>query len=108
MSFKLLKQVIAHLKKTSSCPFCKTRFIDDSFLVLATSVSLTGVCAGLFLVMCPKCSAQAFAMVEIGSAAEKLKKEFIRIRTKPTSPNISANEILDMHNFLKSWQGDVK
>ena len=47
-------------------------------------------------------------MVEIGSAAEKLKKEFIRIRTKPTSPNISANEILDMHNFLKSWQGDVK
>lgn len=113
MSFKLLKQVIAHLRKTSKCPSCGSEFSEDFLYVLATGAN-PGPEGGhaLFFVMCRKCSVHAFVFVEVTSITARLKKEHIRIQTK-TAPagamaGIDVNEVLDMHNFLKDWQGDVK
>lgn len=36
-----------------------------------------------------------------------LSDESIRVSTKQAS-EISTNEVLDMHNFLKNFQGDLK
>ena len=108
MSFKLLKQVIAFIKKESKCPFCTGGFIDDAIFILGTSANAGPImCSGLFFVICPKCFAQAFVMVEVTNITGELKKEFIHITTK-SAQGISINEVLDMHNFLKSWEGDVK
>ena len=100
MSFKLLKEIIAAFKQKSSCPFCKSKFSDESIFVLATNMTpptCVGGGNGLFFVVCPKCTAHSFVMMEI---------------TNPNNQNqgvsISTNEVLDMHNFLKEWQGDVK
>lgn len=109
MSFKLLKKLIAHLKKAYRCPGCKSFFPDDSIYTLATTPDCCDkTCAGLFYLICPTCPTQAFVFVEVSHPTlADLKKEFIRIRTKPAG-NISINEVLDMRNFLRSWQGDVK
>lgn len=112
MSFKLLKQVITHLKKTAKCPRCSSLFDDDSIFVLATSSTGTdSACNSLLAVVCPNCTSQAFIMIEVTNITTRLKKDFIRIHTK-TAPrgnggNISDDDILDMHNFLRSWQGDL-
>lgn len=104
MSFKLLKQLVTHLRQKTICPFCKIRFPEDSFFVLATSMDfLTG--AGLFFIVCPKCFAQAFLFAEVTNVTAKLREENIRVQTK-SAKGVTMDEILDMHNFLKTWQGD--
>lgn len=118
MPFKLLKQLISHLRRSSACPFCKTQFEEDAIFILATNGAEPGdMCSGLFFVICPKCRAHALVMAEVTNITDRLKKQYIRIQTKaiPQSmqmqnknKGVSANEILDMHNFLKSWQGDMK
>lgn len=108
MSFKLLKQVIAHLRQKSICPYCKSRFNDDSIFILATSTTTdAAACNGIFFVVCPKCNASAFVAVEVSSITQKLKNQHIKMETTATPDGISTNEVLDMHNFLKSWEGDV-
>lgn len=65
----------------------------------------------VFFVMCQKCHAHAFVFVEVTTLTQRLRKENVRIQTKAVpmgSGPIEMNEILDMHNFLKSWEGDVK
>lgn len=109
MSFKLLKTLIAHLKKTFKCQSCNGTLNDESIFVLATSPSVNGgAYHGLILIECPKCQAQSFVFAESKSLDPKLLKDNIRLETKIPEGPISTNEVLDMHNFLKSWKGDVK
>ncbi len=105
MSFKLLKFVVEHLRKTEKCPFCKSALSEDFIFVLATGMAFVdaAICTnGIFYVVCEKCTAQAFVMAEVMSMTD------IRVHRKIAGQHISTNEILDMHNFLKHWQGDVK
>lgn len=109
MPLKLIKQAIDYLKKKSRCRFCGSRFTENSFLLLASTIITPDADgAGLFYVICPKCFAQAFTMVETTSVLGKLQEELMRVQTKITSQAITSNDILDMHNFLKNWNGDVR
>ncbi len=102
MPFKLLKQVISHLRKNSDCPFCKSKFTEELIFVLASTFNIEADLGhGLFLVVCPKCQAEAFMMVEVG--------QHIRVQATspaPTGTAISMNEVLDVHNTLKNWRGN--
>ena len=107
MSFKLLKEIIAAFRKKSSCPFCESKFNDDSIFVLATNMGGPGGHSnGLFFVVCPKCSAQAFVMMKVTNHNDP-SQESLEFETK-SAEDISVDEVLDMHNFLKEWHGDVK
>lgn len=106
MSFKLLKKIISHLRKKEVCPYCKNSFPEDLVFVLATAGDpISGTAHGLFFIVCEPCHAAAFAYVEVSRVTAR--KESIRVQTKPASSTISTDEILDMHNFLKDWKGDV-
>ena len=103
MPFKLIKQAIAYLRRKSKCKFCGSRFTENSFLLLASTIITPDADgAGLFYVICPNCFAQAFMMIETTSLLGKLQRESMQAQS------ITANDVLDMHNFLKSWNGDVK
>lgn len=109
MPFKLLKQVVAHLLEKSKCPFCEIGFGEETIFSLASSFSAeNGSFAGLFLLLCPKCHASAFSLVEATNVTDRIKKEEIRISTRTTPTGISVDEILDMHNFLKNWEGNLE
>lgn len=106
MSFKLLKKIISHLRRTEICPFCSRHFSEDMIFVLATSTHPAGDgCLGFFLIMCETCHASALVAVEV---TKKLtRKEFIRVMSKSAHKKISMDEVLDMHNFLKQYEGDL-
>ena len=111
MSLKLLKQIIAHLRKQSNCPFCSGKFNEDFIFVLATTLVLgSNNASALFLIVCPTRSAHAIIMAEVTMkyTAENSEKQEIHIETKSATRDISINEVLDMHNFLKGWDGDLK
>ncbi|MEK7524429.1 MAG: hypothetical protein AAB588_05375 [Patescibacteria group bacterium] len=108
MPFRLLKQVIGHLRRQSRCPICQSKFTEESIFVLATSMlAHNGTCNGLFFIVCPKCTSQAFVMAEVTAVMATLQEENVHFQTKPANQKINMNEILDMHNFLKDWEGDV-
>lgn len=109
MSFKLLKQVIALLRQKAACPECRSRFTDDSIFVLSTTAHADSKsCLGLFFVVCPKCLNTSFVLTEVTPHSEKLTDKDIRMETKSAGPEITHNDVLDMHNFLKNWKGDLK
>lgn len=106
MSFKLLKHIIANLKKRSVCRTCGSRFIDDSIFVLATNLTPNSASA-LFFIICQKCFSQAFMFTELRNLSTPRTMEDIYIETKEAN-GITIDEILDMRNFLKTWRGDLK
>ena len=100
MSFKLLKQAITDFRQKSRCPFCKSRFTEDSISVVASLPGRqVGECQGLFFIICPKCSANAWLIIGVRSVTEQLRK---------TATVIGSKDITEMHNFLQTWQGDLK
>lgn len=111
MSFKLLKNIISYLRRKSLCPYCKTQLQEDTIFVIAAAVEpVNGQMNALFFVVCPnpKCMAPAMLFVEALPKDLKTAKQNIRITSTPMQKGVTINEILDMHNFLKDWKGDIK
>jgi hypothetical protein len=109
MSYKLLKKIISDLRRKEKCPYCKSGFNEDFIFVLTTAMSMGGDgCLGLFFIVCEQCHANAFVLTETKKLKNRTqwRKEFIRVDTKRAGRGISVNEVLDMHNFLKNWQGE--
>lgn len=97
MSLKLLKRLLSQFRKKAHCPSCDGRFDEESMFVLATLATPDGSsCNALVFIVCPECSATSFATIGMG--------EMRQIETS----KVSINEVLDMHNFLKGWQGNFK
>ncbi|PIQ77701.1 hypothetical protein COV82_03140 [Candidatus Peregrinibacteria bacterium CG11_big_fil_rev_8_21_14_0_20_46_8] len=102
MPIKLLKQVISQFRKEHTCPFCKAKFKEQDIIVL-----MANGLSSLFFVVCGGCASQAFVSLELIPAQSP--EDTFRLRMQMTSGDeISHNEILDMRNFLNSWQGDLK
>lgn len=113
MSFKLLKQVISHIRKQLRCPKCKSGFDEDSIFVIASSPpSDNGVSSGILLAVCPECTTESFVLMEVSSLTTQFQKQKLQIQTHMAGMTgkgkVSMNEVLDMHNFLKNWRGDIK
>lgn len=67
--------------------------------VLATGPTPAGGAHNaLILAACTECNSQSFVIAETKTFESKI------LANGP----ISSNDILDMHNFLKNWKGDVK
>ncbi len=108
MPFKLLKKVISHLRKTAKCPSCGGSFTENDIFILATAAQLRGDgFSGLFVVECQKCNVQSFVVAQAQNATADNKNEAINLQTSQSQKNISANDILDMHNLLKDYRGDL-
>lgn len=103
MPYDLLQEVIAYIKKTSTCPNCKAHFHDEDIFVMSTTAAPdTEVCYGIFVVVCGACQTEGCLLIEASDHEphETLEGEH--------TTAITVNEVLDMHNFLKKWKGDLK
>lgn len=103
MSFKLLRYIISHLRHKEVCPYCKTHLEEDTIFMIAAAVDPSnGQMNALFFVVCPnqECAAPALLFVEAN--------KHIRVTSTPMQKGVTINDILDMHNFLKDWKGDIK
>lgn len=108
MNFDELQEIVKHLKKNIPCNTCKKRFQNEDVQVLSTYHN-----EGLFYFHCHYCKNQLIVHVAISTSKKEGAKEgdpaenIINIETKDAI-SIDQNEVLDMHNFLKNFNGDFK
>lgn len=102
MNYQNLKAIMAHVLAKVTCPHCKTIY-KDSGLNIAETTQNVCVLVGI----CPECKNPSLIEVTILPESKPIKNTQISVKTHKQR-NISENEILDMHNFLKSFNGDFK
>lgn len=102
MNYENIKSIMAYLLGKVTCPHCKTAYKDNGLHVLDISA------ASCFVVgICPKCSNPSLIEVNILSDIKSVKEAQIKIKTRQHRA-ITENEVLDIHNFLKGFNGDFK
>ncbi|MBI2464499.1 hypothetical protein HYV57_06090 [Candidatus Peregrinibacteria bacterium] len=98
MNFKELKIIINFLRKKIQCPNCANCYFEKDISVLNTTRN-----EGVIFMECSKCGGNILLSVGLD---QKVKTK--KIMMKNSDQLISSNDVLDMHNFLKSFNGDLE
>ena len=104
MNINEIQNAIKHLVKTSECLNCKEKYKESDIQVLTTTQH-----EGLFELRCSCCKASTIVTVLMSEESE-LKN---RIEKQPENlerqhSKITNNDILDIKNFLNSFDGNFK
>lgn len=100
MNFHDLKIIVNQIKRTLKCPDCKGRYIDED-LELIGSLGDEQI---YFHAWCAHCESQSVINVQIDPAW--FEAPHLHLGSAPRMGHVSSNEVLDMHNFLKGFNGD--
>lgn len=95
-----LRIVLRQLRHDLKCPSCKALYSERKIEVVGTTNS-----SGLFIANCKECGESIIVNVYI-------ERKHRRISSRhgnywKLGESVSANEVLDMHNFLKQYNGDL-
>jgi len=96
MNFFEFNKVIKHLKAHYTCPSCNRRYRSQDIKVIETFLDKS-----VLQINCPQCQNGFFVVTSI--ARPRLHRAI-----KPFKKKITENEFLDLKNFLKNYQGDIK
>ena len=103
MDINEIQNAVKHLTKTSECLNCSKKYEETDIQVLTTTQH-----EGLFELRCHECNASTIVTV-LMSAESELKN---RIEKRPQGvkkqAKITDNDILDIKNFLNSFDGNFK
>ncbi|MFT7183697.1 MAG: putative nucleic-acid-binding Zn-ribbon protein [Oceanicoccus sp.] len=103
MNFQELRIIVGQIKKNVTCPKCKSHYSDEDIEIIGGLADEQH----FFHTSCAKCETESVVNVSLlfdtgETAPSKLKK----LGSAPRMGHISSNEVLDMHNFLKQFDGD--
>ncbi|MBT5016525.1 hypothetical protein HN748_00070 [Candidatus Peregrinibacteria bacterium] len=96
MNFEEFKQLVKEIRGTITCRECDSKFEDRDISLIGTILK-----EGYLQAKCPKCKHNTIINVFFGPANRKHRKI---LKKKPRI--ITPNDILDMQNFLRSFDGD--
>ena len=100
MNFHELKIIVGQIKRTMRCPECDGKYTDETIEVIG-SINQD---ESFFHAYCPNCEDES--CIHVDNGPEPLCEEHARLGNAPRMEHISSNEVLDMHNFLKSFGGN--
>lgn len=95
-----LRIVLRQLRQDLKCPHCDAEYSERNIEILGTTHE-----TGLFMARCKECSNSIIVNVNI-----ERKHRRISARHKnywKLGEEISSDEVLDMHNFLENYNGDL-
>lgn len=104
MNYNELQDVINRILR-EPCQHCSGTHCGHDIQILSTTEN-----EGVFFVICATCPSKLVINVKFKTPkAKKLKRQHrsLNIRRQITE-KINANDYLDIHNFLKDFQGDFK
>lgn len=104
MNLPEINNAAKHLKKISKCPHCKGKYNMPDIDVVATTKN-----EGLFEMKCANCHNSTIVTVLV--TEEQNSKPTIKENTLINDRrhrSISQNDILDVKNFLDSFDGNFK
>lgn len=100
MNFHDLRLIVNQIKKTLKCPKCATKYSDEDIELIGD----LGDEQVFFHAWCPECESESVINVQIDP--QWFFGPEPRLGSAPRMGHISSNEVLDMHNFLKEFNGD--
>lgn len=96
-----LRIVLRQLRHELKCPSCKALYSERKIEVVGTTNS-----SGLFIANCKECSESIIVNVYIERKHRRISAH--RRNYWKLGNSVSADEVLDMHNFLKQYNGDLR
>ncbi len=118
MNFNELQQIVKYIRKSMPCPNCKKTYYSQDIEVLSTFDD-----QGLYHLNCHNCQNQLLVHVTVSEQETKLEEKGSpkqQIEAKPamlerkhhsiisTKKDVSLNDVIDVHQFLNSFDGDFK
>lgn len=103
MNFRELKLMVGQIKKSIPCPKCNGKFTDEDIELIGG----LGDEQTFFHASCLDCETETVVNVALHFETE-IPEGSIRLGTAPRLGKISTNEVLDMSNFLKNFDGNFK
>lgn len=98
MDFRELYLFVQHIKKNIHCRECGAYYDDENIRIIGTVLD-----EGYFQANCPECKHNTIINVVFGP---KNNRNHRPIKVIPEHKIITQNDILDMQNFLKNFDGD--
>lgn len=100
MNFHDLKIIVGQIKKTMRCQKCNGKYCDMDIDIIGN----LNCEESFFQAICAECETEA--VIHVNFQIEPLgEMPPVRLGTAPRMEHISSNEVLDMHNFLKGFNG---
>lgn len=103
MNIKLLKEVIRHLKKHVRCPGCEQEYTNGNINIVGAAPD-----QAIFHLQCRKCKANIVLSTLVQRDRKQRKIEHHTHDGSEQNSAVSKDEILDMHNFLKKFDGNFR
>jgi len=101
MNFHDLKIIVGQIKKTMRCQKCAGKYGDIDIEVIGS----LNCDESFFHAFCPECETES--VIHVNMQIEPMEGDMpIRLGTAPRMEHITSNEVLDMHNFLKGFNGN--
>lgn len=99
MNFHELKHLIAKIQKTLPCRDCGTTFKDSQIRIIGTVLN-----EGYFMALCGQCKNKTLINVQLQNNARK--QRLLKNGVAGEIKQVTADDVLDIHNFLKDFKGD--
>lgn len=100
MNFHDLRIIVNQIKRTLKCPKCKGRYTDDDIEIIGS----LGDEQIYFHAWCVECETESVINVVVDPTW--FNEPEPHLGTAPRMGHVSSNEVLDMHNFLKGFDGN--
>ena len=106
MNLSELQTIITHVRKSSTCPHCDKRYNTKDISVLASTKTEV-----LLELKCPFCKKTALTDIVANRKGDtphqKISPE-VPLINRVIKDGITDNDVLDVKNFLESFDGDFK
>ena len=103
MNFHDLSIIVRQIKKNISCPKCKGAYNNEDIEIIGS----LGDEQTFFHASCNTCNAESVINVSLQFDNEASEKPTLsRLGSAPRIGKVSSNEVLDMSNFLKGFDGN--
>jgi len=114
MNFSELSALVKQIKKRIPCPSCKENYTNEGIRVIGTMSN-----EGFFHATCSSCEIEV--VIDITLNGKKRKHRSIKgskqisdiisedvVINEREQRNVTTDDVIEMHNFLKGFDGDFK
>ncbi|KKP38136.1 MAG: hypothetical protein UR28_C0021G0017 [Candidatus Peregrinibacteria bacterium GW2011_GWF2_33_10] len=101
MNYPDLKLVIKEVCGQTACPSCSNKYQENDIHIVGTTKN-----EGVLMARCQKCHSNVVINVSVTRKSGNDIKAHER-DWKPIFTKVTADEVLDVHNFLNTYNGDL-
>ena len=105
MNYAGLREIIKSIKTNVSCPSCENSYGNEDLAIVS---ALDERC--VVVAQCSECKAAILVTAVLKTVPEQREEieERLHIRNLQSGATISADDIVDLHEALQNFSGDIR